>query len=60
MINMTENESRYVIFDGGFSFSVEDKENEMPTILFHDKNQATEFLNHLQNQEKQIWELEND
>ena len=54
---MTENESRYVLFKG-ISYSVEDKENEMPTIIFQDKDQAIKFLNHLQNQEKRIWELE--
>ena len=54
---MIENESRYVLFEG-ISYSVGDKENEMPIILFQDKDQAIKFLNHLQNQEKRIWELE--
>ena len=49
-------ESRYVLHDSHMvgGYSVMDMENEMPLILFQSREQAEEFLNHLQQQEKQI------
>lgn len=55
-------ESRYMLIDNslGGSCSVIDIENEMPTILFQSKEQATEFINHLQQQENEITRLKEE
>ena len=42
---------RYTLYSTGDSFTVDDKEHEMPPIHFTIENQAKKFLNFLNNQE---------
>lgn len=49
---MIENESRYSLHEAHGTQIVDDSYNEMPHIMFHNKDQATKFLNHLQGYEQ--------
>ena len=50
---------RFIMYRTGDSFTVDDKEHEMPPIHFSIEKQAKKFLNFLNNQEQENKKLEN-
>lgn len=50
---------RFIMYSTGDSFTVDDKEHEMPPIHFTIENQAKKFKNFLNNQEQENKKLEN-
>lgn len=56
---MSENK-RFVMYGTkGYTYTVEDKENEMPLIRFTDEKQSKRFLNLLNEREDKLEAIEN-